>query len=273
MDAGWLTCLRMFVAGVILLTVSAIKSPRSLKKVWTDRKDALRLVIFAVAGLMTIQYSYLRAISFSNAGTATALQYLSEAMILLCVCLRTRRRPVLSETLGLLLALVGIFLLATHGDPSTMVLSREGLFWGLVSAISMTLYTLLPGQLTQKYGSLTVTGYGMLIGGSVLTLILRPWNISVNLDAETIIAVAAVVLIGTVAGFTLYIMAISNAGPLKTGLLASSETVAAPLFAFLWLGTGFETADIAGFLCIIAMVILISLPGLRSPNGEKHGIC
>ena len=85
-------------------------------------------------------------------------------------------------------------------------------------------------------------------------------------------SMAAIILIGTVLAFTAYLKSVADLGGVKAGLLASVETLAAPLFAALWLDTRFVAADFVGFFCILAMVVLFSLPGLQAEKkaGSKQ---
>ena len=76
LDSEWLTVTRMLFSGIILLGVSAISHREEMTAVWKNKKDAIRLVLFAILGLTNCQYMYLTAIAYSNAGTATVLQYL-----------------------------------------------------------------------------------------------------------------------------------------------------------------------------------------------------
>ena len=271
-DSGWLTVVRMLVSGLILLVWTGLQNPRSLAEPWKDRRQAVRLIVFSLAGLMAVQYAYMVAIFYSNAGTATAIQYLGDAFILLYACCSARRLPRLPEMAELALALAGVFLLATHGRMDSMVLSFQGLFWGLCAAVALMLYTLLPAPLIRVYGSRPITGFGMLIGGVALALVVRPWEKAPALDMAVLVSMAAIILIGTVLAFTAYLKSVSDLGGVKAGLLASVETLAAPLFAALWLDTRFVAADFVGFFCILAMVVLLSLPGLQAEKkaGSKQ---
>jgi drug/metabolite transporter (DMT)-like permease len=266
---GWLTAVRLLSSGAILLIISAVREPASVAAVWKDRRDALHLISFGIAGLMAVQYCYMEAIYYSNSGTATAVQYSGEALLLIYTCFRARRLPKASEFLGLLLALLGIFLLATHGRMSNMVLSPQGLFWGLAAALALVVYTVSPGKLIQKYGNAPVVAYGMLIGGTVLAILVRVWQLPGVDSMGSILALATIVLVGTVLGFSLYLESTVLIGPLKAGLIASVETLSAPFFSRIWLKTQFELPDYIGFVCIMAMVAFISLPELLSQKRES----
>lgn len=261
-DAGWLTVIRMVASGIIILLFAGIKKRETLIAIWKKKETAVRLILFSLLGLMAVQFTYMQAIKYSNAGTATAIQYVGEALVLIVTCITVKRLPKIPELLGLFLALTGIFLLATHGNIGSMVLSTKGLLWGLGAAVSLMLYTLLPSRLIQQFGSGTVTGYGMFIGGIVLALLVKPWKIKVTADNAVIIGMITIILIGTVLAFTAFLQSTVDLGGVKAGLLAASETIAAPFFSALWLHTRFEGMDYVGLACILGMVVLLALPDL-----------
>lgn len=260
-DSGWLTVVRMFLAGVVLLASALVKHRAQLCAIWSDRRDALRLVIFSICGLMTCQYTYLAAIRYSNSATATVLQYTGQALILLWVCLRARRLPTRREAAALCLALLGAFLISTHGTFTALALSPRGLFWGLAAAVALMLYTLIPGDLLRRYEVSVCTGCGMFIGGVVLLFITRAWEISVTLSAAVILGVLEISIVGTAMAFTLYLQGVSDIGGVRASLLACTEPVSAALCAALWLKTSFAWQDLVGFAAIVVMAALIARPG------------
>lgn len=269
-QSGWLTTVRMTVAGLILLAASAFRNRPALDGIWKDRKDRLRLLLFAICGLMFCQYAYLTAVSYTNAGTATVLQYIGPVIIIILVCLRSLKLPNLWEGVSIILALLGTFLLATHGDIHTMALSPAGLTWGLVSAVGLASYTLLPGNLIKKWGSMVVTGYGMLIGGCVLGLISRAWRSPAVLDTKGwFFFLYGLIVIGTVISFSLYLQGVSDIGAVKASMLASVEPVSAALFAAFWLKSSFVWIDLAGFACILATVFLLTKKDTAAPAQPK----
>lgn len=257
-DSGWLTAVRMLCAGIALTLLAFRKQRENFSGVWKNPKDGLQVIIFGIFGLLFCQFSYLTAISYSNAGTATVLQYLGPVLILFFVCLCSRRLPNIREIVAVTLAVLGTFLLATHGNPSTMVLSRNGLIWGLISAVSLACYTLLPTRVIPKWGSLVVTGFGMLIGGIAMTLLVQVWRIPVVLDRSGWLAVAAIVIIGTIIAYPMYLRGIADIGPVKGSMLASIEPVSATLFSVFWLHTDFQPMDFVGFVCIMTTIFLLT---------------
>ena len=258
-DPLWASAVAMAVAGAALVAYLLVARRSALRALWGCPQSVGRLVLFALAGLTLCRATYLLAIRYSNAGTATVLQYVGPVLIVVASCFAARRLPSAREFVAVLCVIVGTFLLATHGDPSTMALSPEGMFWGLVAAVSVALYSLLPGTLMKRYGSLAVVGSGLLLGGVVLYLVTGAWNRAPQLDAAGALAMfGGLTGIGTLLGFAAYLTAINDIGAAKASLIASVETVSATTFAALWLRTPFAPMDFVGFALIMATVFLLA---------------
>lgn len=255
--SDFLVPIRLLSAGVILLVICFLREGRKVFDIL--RRDAAGIAVFGMAGMSLCQYTYFSAIAASNAGTATVLQYTGPVLVLLWLSLSHKRLPRPVEVLAIVLALAGTFLLATHGKPGSMVLSKQALFWGLLSAVSLAIYSVQPVRLLETYGSAVVTAWGMFIGGVVLCVIFRPWTMQVQIDGEALLAMAAIVLLGTVTAFTAYMEGIRCAGPKKGSLYASIEPVSAAVFSSALMGARFETMDILGFVCILSTIFLLTV--------------
>jgi len=248
----------MIGAGVVLTLMNLSMRRGKSFDIWRKGADAAQLVIFALLGLAFSQFAYLTSIDYSNAGTATVLQYLGPVLIMGLVCVKNRRLPNRREAIAVVLAVGGTYLLATHGNPKTMVLSRDGLIWGLLSAVSLALYTLLPAKIIPKWGSMVVTGWAMLLGGIAMALVTRVWTIPVALDISGWLAVSGMVVMGTLLAYTLYLQGVGDIGAVRASMLASVEPVSATLFSVFWLGTSFQWIDLLGFAFIMATVFLLA---------------
>lgn len=266
LETAWVTTVRMLLAGVLLLGVLAARQPKEVTRVWRVGKDARRLVLFAALGLIPCQFTYLECIAYSNSATGTALNYLGQMMILFYVCLTTRRLPTRWEITALLLAMLGVFFLATHGNIHTLVLSPQALFWGLLGAAMVVVYSALPRPLLAVYGSPAVTGWGMLVGGVVLFFLSRFWRQQVALDWQTVAGVLLIGVVGTAMAFTLYLQGVRDIGPVKTSLLSCAELVTAGILTCLWLKTPLVLQDFVGMALILGMVIFLSFPGKSAPD-------
>ena len=257
-DPSWLTAVRLLVAGSFLAVMTLLKGNGS-KDILHNKHDLLILVIFSILGVAFCQYTYLLTISYSNAGTATVLQYLGPVIVLLATCLMVKRLPKSLEIVAIAFALMGTLLLATHGKIGTLALAPKALFWGITAAFTMMFYTLMPVNLIKKYGSIPVSAYAMLLSGAIFALVLRLWQWDIAWDWQMILALSGVVVPGTMVAYLFYLKALVAIGPVKTSLFATIEPLAAVVFSALWLHTSFAAADYLGLISIMLMVILITL--------------
>ena len=133
--SSWLVPYRLLMAGLLLLAFAAVKK-MPLIEVWKERKDAVRLCCFAVLGMMGMQYSFFAAVQEMNAGTATIFQYLNPAMLIIYFAVVYRIVPKGREIAAMICSLVGIFLVATHGNIHQLSVSWLGIVLGMLLALT-----------------------------------------------------------------------------------------------------------------------------------------
>ena len=136
----WLVVVRLLVSGTILLGLASLKGNQKIWDIWKDKKDVPSLILFSIFGMLAVQYTFFAAIKYSNAATATVLQYLAPAMISCFIAIRAKRLPTIKECIAVVLALLGTFLLVTKGSMSSLSISGIALFWGLTSAVALAYY-------------------------------------------------------------------------------------------------------------------------------------
>ncbi|MBR2667592.1 MAG: EamA family transporter [Oscillospiraceae bacterium] len=257
-NASWLTAVRMLSSGIILLIINLVVARRELLALLRCGRDLLIAVAFALLGILVSQYCYLTAIQYSNSGTATVLQYLGPVFIMLIVCIKELRLPRKKEILALVCAVGGTFLLATHGNIHSLMISRQALVWGLLSAVGLVLYTMIPTGLLPKYGSLPVTGLAMIIGAVPLAAVVKPWTFEISMDFPFFLAMVGIVVVGTVIAYTLFIYSLKGIGPERASLTSCLEPVSATAFSALWLKTAFGAIDLVGFACILGAIVILT---------------
>ena len=268
-DPLFITWVRMLGSGILFLILLAFTQRAKLRAIAGDNRELGRLALFGIAGLFLCQFTYTTSVNATNAGTATVLQSLNTVFILAATCLMIRRAPRAMEIGGLALALVATWLIATKGNLTALMIPPAGLAWGLINAASCTFYIMYPKHLFARWGSLPVTGIGMLIGGIAAVAI---WGLGglwgaapvvPQLGLDGVLVLAAIVVVGTLAAFGLYLHGVSIVGSVKGGLLGTTEPASAMVFAALWLGTMFTWADWIGLVLMMAMIFLVTLSGSK----------
>lgn len=108
----------------------------------------------------------------------------------------------------------------------------------------------------------------MFIGGVFLTLILRPWTISVELEFLTTLAFLGLVVIGTVISFFLFMSGVNLIGPVNASLLNTFEPLSAIFFSVVLLNLKLQFIDFIGFFFIISTVFILKI-GVKKNIGKQ----
>lgn len=255
----WLVAVRLLTAGILMTAYSMVKAPRQVRAITHQRRNITYLIAFALFGMMNSQLTYFLAVKYSNAPTATVIQYLQPVIIICWLAIAQREWPRRIDCLSIVIALIGTFYLVTGGHLNTLTLTPIALFWGLWCAGAAALYTLLPRPLLAKYDSLTVCGLAMLISGICLLpwLVTSPWP---HLSAGDWWLVAYIVVAGTMFSYTMFLQSIRYISPSATGILSAFEPLVATLLAVTLLGTKMSVAAACGSLLILLTTVLQAIP-------------
>ena len=250
-----LVSLRMLIAGIVALAFLRPAFPR---------KSVPCFLLFAIAGLFGVQITYLATIDYSNAPTATLLQYLFFPIVMVYEVLRGRIRGGYAVIVSIILAMFGTYELSTGfpGNSSAIILSPLALLFGIMSAITAALYTLLSSPLIRENGTSSVITWAFLIGGmfsipfsftqSTAFFSHEPFGSMLDI----ILLVIFVAIIGTLVAFGLYIRSMHEITPSQASLAGTMEPITAALSSAFILGiylSGFQY--LGGFFIVMAIVV------------------
>ena len=254
MSSPLLTMVRLLFAGLILLMLAFVHGD-NIFRILKHRRDALSLLLFSLAGALTVQLTFLQTIEKSNAATATVLQFLSPTII---VAWFAPSPPRCSAPFWV-----------THGDPTSLSISPAALLWGIASAFAAAFYTTYPSTLIARYGTLVIVGWSMLIGGAFLLPLYAGQAKSIAINGGVLLAFFYLVVIGTALTFSLYLKGAQMIGGPKASILSCAEPLSSALLSVLLLGVSFALPDWLGTLLILSSVVLISLDSRRQARVRK----
>ena len=255
----WLVPFRLISAGLLLLIYAGIWG-QDITSIWKEKKDACRLVLFGILGMMGMQFTFFSAVQEMDAGTATIFQYLNPAMLILFFAVVHKIMPGRKEILAVMAAVSGIAIVATHGNFSTLSISPKGFVLGMLVAVTTCFYGVLPAPLVKRYSAEAVSAWGMIAGGLVLMAVTRPWRIPVVIDLQVAAAFFMIITVGTILPFCFYLSSVKYTGSVYAGLFSSVEPVAATVVAAVCLGTRFMKMDILGFALVLSTLFILAIP-------------
>ena len=263
MDSRWLVPIRLGVSGILILIYCFIKYGKTTLNPWKTRNRAVLMVVYGVLGVSACQFLYFLTIELSNAAIGTILQDLAPLFILGYTCITMKRKPGAFEVISIILAMLGVFLLTTHGSIDNMSVSAPALIAGVGSAFCVMVYNVLAPKLSDDIPVIVAQGWSFLMGGIATALLFRTWTIDYKPGFMGLLGIAFVVVIGNICAFTLYISGVKQIGPQKAILYSFAEPITAAIISVTVLGTSFTVFDALGFLLIFAMLWLITLFGKK----------
>ena len=259
MNLEWLLTMRLITAGLLTVLYGWIRQGNAIFNVFRNWRDTLGLVIFGVFGMALCQYTYFRSIVIAGAGIATVLQYLAPSMIIIYLLVRYGKRPSTGEIISVILALVGTICLMGNNGFSFESFRSDVLFWGLLSAVGVAVYSVSPVRLLATYGTIPIVGFGMLLSGLVAAALFQQSHSYAIWDVWTVVGCFNVVFLGTIVSFNAYLEGVKRIGAVSGSILSSIEPISAAFFGWALLGNQFNWVGILGMAMIIATVIIIAL--------------
>lgn len=252
---------RLIAAGIILLSF-LILTKQAIFAIWKHPGQWIQLIIFSVLGMLGAQYAFIETVYISNAVTATLFQFLGPVFIMVWIAILNKRLPSAMQFTALFAALAGVFYLITNGSVQDIVLSKKAIFFGGLTALGFTFYTLHPASLIKRWGTSVIVGWGMLIGGIVLFLgnpQFNSWGKAGSLTVSTFSMLLLIIISGTVS-FVLYIGSLKYLSAVETSLLSSIEPLVAAILSIMWLNETFGGYQLLGGAFIVIAVVFLTIP-------------
>ena len=256
-SSDWLVSIRTLISGILLFVIVIFIEKKSVLKPLKNKKDFIGIILFGTAGMYLVQYTYFKTIELSNVSFSTILQFTAPFFIFIYESIKNKKIPAFSTLILLFMTILGVVFIATKGKISSLSVSPEALLFGLISAIMIAFYSIYPKKLLKKYGSITVVGWGMIVG-SVISNIVHPiWKIQGNVNTESIIQVTVVVILGTSVAYLIYIASLNYISSSLAGILTAFEPVLAAILSVIIFRLKFSFVELIGFILVFVSLFIL----------------
>ena len=256
-SSDWLVSTRTLISGILLFLIVIFIEKKSVLKPLKNKRDCAGIILFGTAGMYLVQYTYFKTIELSNVSFATILQFTAPFFIFIYESIKNKKVPAVSTVILLLMTILGVVFIATKGNFSNLSVSLEALLLGVISAIMIAFYSTYPKKLLKKYGSITVVGWGMIIGSIISNVIHPIWKIEGNVNAKSMSQVIIVVILGTSIAYLIYIASLNYISSSLAGILTAFEPVLAAILSVAIFGLKFSFIEIVGFVLVFVSIFIL----------------
>jgi drug/metabolite transporter (DMT)-like permease len=252
---------RYVIATIALLAVAFVLErglPRLAARQW------LAVALLGATGVVMFNLCFMYGLARVPASRGSLIMALNPAITLLGAVLFLHERLTRNKVLGIVVALAGVAIVLSHGNPADLFRGSVGVGEVVLFGcpIAWAAYTLIGKRMLTGISAIAVTTYAALTGTAMLAVLaalsgdllppvasLRAWT-----------AIAFVGLFGTALAFVLFYEGVRTIGPARTSVFINLVPVAAIVLGVLLLGEPLEASMLVGGALVVAGVLLLNRP-------------
>ncbi|MBR2519246.1 MAG: EamA family transporter [Selenomonadaceae bacterium] len=257
-----LTNIRMCIAGAILILISARRKNFWLSLELLNRRPRLwlDLIIYGIVGVVFMQFTYFQGISIGGAAATTVICYACPAMVVIWESLYHRKFPKRGEVIAVVLAMLGVFLLVTGGNPTKMLVPLGCVVWSLASGAAFAFSAIFPKHLfAKKIDPYFLTGVGMFVGGLFTFALIDDKNWLPFLAPDVLFDVSWIIIFGTIAAFLSFNAGLKFLTPEEASITATTEPAASVVISRIIFGTAFGFVESIGIILVLLAIVMPSI--------------
>lgn len=204
------------------------------------------------------------AVLLNGVSVATVIQCSAPIFVTVMAWLLWREPLTPLKFLAILIAGVGIVLIARLDNLAQPDITFYGLVVSLLSALAYGSLSLFGKKLAGSYSSWTILVY--VFGFASLALLpfqigrAGPWPV----PTQTLLSFAALVIFTTITGFGLYTTGLRRLQASIASITSNTEVPFAAVLSYFILGERLDLPQVIGAMLVVGGVLLVSLPRRRA---------
>lgn len=246
-----------FVAAAVALQALQASVP-ALRRAAREAPKGAGLLVWGGCGLAGQAALFFGSLKFVSASLAEVLLYTCPAWLALMLWCATRRRPGAPVLAAIACALGGTWLAAA---PSLEGASRAGVILGLLAGVWYAAFLLALARLSAAVHPFVATTRVVTGAACAWCLAAIVFGFAPPGDPRAWRAIALMVLLPTLGGFTLFVAGMRKTGPQTASILSNFEPLGTLALAAFLLGERLRPGQWAGTaLILLAAVFLAARP-------------
>lgn len=175
-----------------------------------------------------------------------------------------KKVPGMGDMFAVVLAVGGVFLLATGGDPRTLSVPAECIYYSVLSAVFYAFCSIYPKQLMMTLDNSFLLMFGMLFGGIMGYMVDPVTDLGTFFHDDVLFDMFMIIICGTVIAFICYNAGLAWLTEEQTSVTATVEPAVSVIASYFLFGTTFGLFEGTG---IIMVLLAILMPVM----GKWHG--
>ncbi|WP_100486717.1 DMT family transporter [Sporolactobacillus pectinivorans] len=248
-----MTFIRWLIAIIFLFPLAQWIEKPDWKSVWKEWKVLLALSLLGILGYNILLYEALRFTSSLNAALVNSI---NPAMIAVFAVWLLKEKLTRINVLGLVVSLVGVLLVLTHGHLLQVftVQYNQGDLLMLLAIAVWTFYTLI-GKKMKQIPPIAATAVSAALGLIVLFPFFLASGFTFRLSPSATAGILYIALFPSVCSFIFWNSAVRDVGASRAGIFLNLLTVFTAVISLL-LGKTITLPQIIGGLFVILGVYL-----------------
>jgi drug/metabolite transporter, DME family len=242
---------------------------RGARALAVPRRDLTFLLPLGLVGIGAFYLLYFYTVRESTVGTAAILLYSAPAFVVVLAWLFLREPLNAAKVFGLLLTVVGIFLVAGAYDPADLEVSPKTLLTGLLSGLTYGLYAVFGRPVAGHLSPPVILSYALAFGSAILVVAAIPTlDTLLGLPVLSYLILLMLSVVHTTLAFALYTFGIRHLGAGRAAIVATIEPVVAGVLGITLLGEELTVLKALGAVLAISGAILAQVRLGKAPRSD-----
>lgn len=230
---------------------------RRIKKI--EKKDIITLIILGALNIPINQYLFFTAVHLTGAPNVALAYALSPVFVLIIAIIFLKERAGIQKVIGVILALLGIFLVFSEQGFDFSSDAFLGNILILTASLSWALYTVIGKNFSRKYGAFYATALSMFMGFALYIPIFIFSSARIDIgkvDSVQWLQLLYMAIITSGLGYGLWYWALERTEASRLAVFNNMQPVFTTILSIIFFAQDITMFFIAGGVIIISGVIL-----------------
>lgn len=250
-----IVAIRAIVSALLMIGILCKLGTQHFK---IDAHTILPVVGMGVISLTFSNFCYFNCIELSSLAVAALLLYTAPIFVMLMSLVLFKESFTLPKGIALVATFIGCAFV-TGAFANEMILSLQGLLFGLGSGIGYALYSIFGKYAIRHYSTLTITTYAFIFA-SISSIPLANFTSNANyFTLSTILAALGLAALSTVIPYLLYTWGLEDVEAGRASILATVEPLVAAAVGIALFNEPITMDKLIGTVLICSSIVLLNL--------------